>query len=66
MQSKKVLNYTEGPKVIGAGLPRTGTNSMLVALEILYGVHGHHMIEVFKRDDSDFWIAMENGTTTLN
>ena len=57
--------YEEGLKVIGVGLPRTGTTSMLTALRILYGVRGYHMEEVFKKDTSDFWSAMQRGTPSL-
>ena len=52
--------------MIGAGLPRTGTTSMLEALRILYGVPGYHMTTVLKNNTSAFWIAMERGTPTLN
>ena len=47
-----------GVVVIGAGLPRTGTNSMMVALERLLGGPCYHMKSVFKsrgRTDTDFW-----------
>jgi Sulfotransferase domain len=58
--------YEDGLQVIGAGLPRTGTTSMLEALRILYGVPGYHMVEVFKKDTSLFWSAMQRGTPTLD
>jgi hypothetical protein len=38
-----------GLRVIGAGLPRTGTTSLKVALEILGFGPCHHMIDVFKK-----------------
>ena len=49
-------------KVIGAGLPRTGTLSLKKALEIL-GFNCYHMLENFKNNDSQFWSdAFENKT----
>ncbi len=47
-----------GPVVIGAGLPRTGTNSMMVALEKLLDGKCYHMKTVFKSsgsEDTEFW-----------
>jgi len=43
--------------VVGAGLPRTGTNSTKVALEILLGGPVYHMYEVIfsGNRDIDFW-----------
>jgi hypothetical protein len=38
-------------RVVGAGLPRTGTNSVKIALERLLGGPCYHMIEVFPRPD---------------
>jgi hypothetical protein len=38
-------------RVIGAGLPRTGTSSLRVALEVLLGGPCYHMREVFDRLD---------------
>ena len=54
--------YEGGLQVIGAGLPRTGTTSMMEALRILYGAPGYHMYEVFKKKTSGFWIEMEKGS----
>jgi len=34
------------PRIIGAGLPRTGTNSLKQALEYLLGGHCYHMREI--------------------
>jgi sulfotransferase family protein len=49
-------------KVIGAGLPRTGTRSLKVALEQLLGGTCYHMSEVFQRpDDVPVWIAAARG-----
>lgn len=43
-------------RVVGAGLGRTGTNSLKMALEQLLGGPCYHMIEVFGRpDDVDVW-----------
>jgi hypothetical protein len=44
------------PRVIGAGLGRTGTHSLKLALEQLLGAPCYHMIEVFGRpDDIPVW-----------
>ncbi len=40
-----------GLRVVGAGLGRTGTNSLKLALEQLLGGRCHHMHEVFARAD---------------
>lgn len=40
-------------RVIGAGLPRTGTMTLKSALETLLGEPCHHMAEVFQRLDRD-------------
>ena len=56
-------------KVIGAGLGRTGTNSLKLALEQLGFGPCYHMIEVFKNGKShmDFWIeAGAADPTTLS
>ncbi|GLJ34737.1 hypothetical protein SUGI_0698980 [Cryptomeria japonica] len=42
-------------KVIGAGLPRTGTTSLKEALTIL-GFSCHHASEMFKNNHTDLWI----------
>ena len=45
-----------GLKVIGAGMPRTGTASLQQALAILYGAPCYHMKEVLPRPDRvRFW-----------
>ena len=42
--------------IVGAGLGRTGTNSLKLALEQLLGAPCYHMIEVFGRpDDVEVW-----------
>jgi len=45
-------------KVIGAGLPRTGTLSLKTALTQLYGGKCYHMMNVFggKQEDINIWI----------
>lgn len=45
-------------KVIGAGLGRTGTSSLKLALEMLLGGRCYHMMEIFPRpDDIAVWHA---------
>lgn len=59
----------EGKKqliVIGAGLPRTGTNSLSLALPQILNRKCYHMADVFKngKSDAEFWIDMIlNGKT---
>jgi hypothetical protein len=49
-------------KVIGAGLGRTGTHSLKVALERLTGEPCYHMVEVFQHmDHCPVWTAAANG-----
>ncbi len=49
-------------KVVGAGLGRTGTHSLKVALEQLLGGPCYHMLEVFGRPDQrDTWAAAVRG-----
>jgi hypothetical protein len=51
-------------RVVGAGLGRTGTNSLKVALEQLLGDPCYHMIEVFGRpQDVPRWHAAVRGET---
>ena len=38
-------------QIVGAGVGRTGTHSLKIALEQLLGGTCHHMIEVFTRPD---------------
>jgi hypothetical protein len=50
-------------KVIGAGLGRTGTHSLKIALETLLGGTCHHMVEVFQHpDEIRVWTAAAEGT----
>jgi hypothetical protein len=49
-------------RIIGAGLPRTGTNSLKLALERLLGQPCYHMLEVFKHlDHVPTWHAAIRG-----
>jgi hypothetical protein len=49
-------------KVVGAGLGRTGTHSLQLALQQLLGGRCYHMIEVFGRpDDIPVWRAAIDG-----
>lgn len=49
-------------RVVGAGLGRTGTHSLKIALEQLLGGPCYHMMEVFGRpDDIPVWHAAMNG-----
>jgi hypothetical protein len=49
-------------RVVGAGLGRTGTSSLKLALERLLGGTCYHMAEVGKRpDDPDAWAAAYDG-----
>lgn len=50
-------------KVVGAGLPRTGTKSLKTALEMLLGGTCYHMTELFNRHAEDLptWSAATRG-----
>jgi hypothetical protein len=49
-------------RVVGAGLGRTGTASLKLALELLLGGRCYHMLEVFEREqDVPFWHAAARG-----
>ena len=49
-------------KVVGAGLGRTGTHSLKIALEILLGAPCHHMVEVFAHPEQvPAWQAAAEG-----
>ena len=58
-------NY-DGFVVIGAGLPRTGTNSLQIALSHLLKGPIHHMHVVHHTGDQDaaFWIKAADGKVT--
>ena len=50
-------------RLVGAGLGRTGTNSLQVALEQLLGGPCYHMVKVFGRPDHvPIWHAAAEGT----
>ncbi len=56
---------TRGIRVIGAGLPRTGTLSLRAALRKLLGGNIYHMAEVFDHTEhAEFWVRMIDGTST--
>jgi hypothetical protein len=42
-------------RVVGAGLGRTGTNSLMTALETLLDGPCHHMYKVFVNDEGEAW-----------
>jgi hypothetical protein len=49
-------------RVVGAGVGRTGTHSLKIALEKLLGGQCYHMIECFPRPDHPgTWLAAMNG-----
>jgi hypothetical protein len=48
-------------RVIGAGLGRTGTMSLKLALERLLGAPCYHMVEVFARGDHQAWTDAARG-----
>lgn len=52
-------------RVVGAGLGRTGTNSLMVALEKLLGAPCYHMYHCFVRDDAQQWLDIGRGQTEL-
>lgn len=53
---------SEGLRVVGAGLGRTGTHSLMLALEQLLGGRCYHMAEVMERpDDVPVWHAAVGG-----
>jgi 8-oxo-dGTP pyrophosphatase MutT (NUDIX family) len=52
-------------QVVGAGLPRTGTNSLKAALERLLGGPCYHMLEVFEHlDHAPMWRRALAGDAT--
>lgn len=56
-ESVHVEKHGIGLRVIGAGLGRTGTESLQTALEILYDAPCYHMSANFKHGDTANWIA---------
>lgn len=56
-------------RVIGAGLPRTGTTSLKSSLETLLGGRCYHMTEFgprAKEDGPHFWAALEDDLAALD
>jgi hypothetical protein len=50
-------------EVVGAGVGRTGTHSLKIALEQLLGGECHHMLEVFQHpEEIPVWTAAIDGT----
>ena len=60
---RKLSSKSEGLKVIGAGLPRTGTLSLKTALTQLYSGRCYHMLDVFAGDQEDVlvWVKASKG-----
>lgn len=52
--------YEGGLQVIGAGFGRTGTSSMQLALEKLYGAPCYHMREIIGKQHAQFFIDLED------
>jgi hypothetical protein len=53
-------------RVVGAGLGRTGTHSLMNALELLLDAPCYHMAKVFERpDDAEKWLRIGRGETAL-
>lgn len=54
-------------RVIGAGLPRTGTTSLKAALEHLLGEPCYHMFELFQNEEAGllWWSALNGDSTAL-
>ena len=62
MAAVSVRGMNKGLRVVGAGLGRTGTHSLQLALQQLLGGPCYHMVEVFGRpDDIPVWHAAVNG-----
>lgn len=52
-------------KIVGTGLPRTGTNSLKLAIERLTGDRCYHMFELFDhREHAPLWIDAARGGET--
>ncbi len=52
-------------RVVGAGLGRTGTNSLMVALEQLLAAPCYHMYQCFVRDDAARWLEVGRGNKAM-
>jgi hypothetical protein len=48
--------------VIGAGLGRTGTASLQLALQTSLSGPCYHMVEVHKNNHSELWMQADNGS----
>jgi hypothetical protein len=59
----QILFMESGLRVIGAGLSRTGTRSLALALERLLGARCYHMSTVFEREFADVpeWLGALDG-----
>jgi len=55
-------------RVVGAGLGRTGTNSLMTALEMILPGECHHMYKVFVKDEAANWrdIAADRNMALLD
>lgn len=55
-------------RVVGAGVGRTGTNSLMTALEMILPGECHHMYKVFVKDEGVTWrdIVIDNNMTLLD
>ena len=62
-QDGQISSKSDGIKVIGAGLPRTGTLSLKTALTQLYSGRCYHMMDVFAGDQEDVavWVKAAKG-----
>ncbi len=54
---------SKGLRVVGAGLGRTGTNSLMTALEMILPGECHHMYKVFVNDEGELWRDIGRGQT---
>ena len=52
-------------RVVGAGLGRTGTNSLMTALEMILDGPCHHMYKVFVNEEAETWRDIGRGKTEL-
>jgi hypothetical protein len=52
-------------RVVGAGLGRTGTNSLMTALEMILPGECHHMYKVFVNDEAEAWRDIARGNSAL-
>jgi hypothetical protein len=52
-------------RVVGAGVGRTGTNSLMTALEMILPGECHHMYKVFVNDEGATWRDIGRGNLAL-